>query len=108
MDKKYTLKKENERTLKVIVNEYEKRDKKRKHHDSEKVKTKEPISLSLILISIGSFLFPPLGYIFYMVWKNRKPKDSQRCGWCSLIGCIFYIILAIVLVLVLKPGIKTA
>lgn len=53
------------------------------------------------LFGILSFLLPPVGYVLYLVWKKTKPQTSIFCGWGSLIGCIFYIILAIVLILVL-------
>lgn len=53
------------------------------------------------LFGILSFLLPPVGYVLYLVWKKNKQQTSTFCGWGSLSGCIFYIILAIVLILVL-------
>lgn len=53
------------------------------------------------LFGILSFILPPVGYVLYLVWKNSKQERSTFCGWASLIGCGFYIILAIVLILFL-------
>ncbi len=59
-----------------------------------------------IIFGILSFILPPLGYVLYLVWKVKKPKASKVCGWCALASCLFYIVLAFILILVLKPGLK--
>ena len=33
---------------------------------------------------IASFVLPPLGYIFYSVWKKSKPRNSYSSGWGAL------------------------
>ncbi len=53
------------------------------------------------LFAILSFVLPPVGYVLYLVWKTNKVKKSLFCGWASLLGCAFYIILTIILILVL-------
>ena len=35
---------------------------------------------------IAGFVLPPLGYIFYSVWKKSKPRDSYSSGWGALWG----------------------
>lgn len=47
------------------------------------------------------FFLPVVGYILYLVWKEEKPRYSNSTGWGSLLGCFFYIVVAIVLILVL-------
>lgn len=47
-----------------------------------------------------SFFVPVVGYIFYMVWQNKKPRYSKSSGWGAIFGCFFYLILIIALILV--------
>ena len=49
---------------------------------------------------ILSFFLPILGYIFYLVWQTKKPLKSKSCGWGSLIGSVFYIVVAIAAILI--------
>ena len=50
---------------------------------------------------ILSFFLPILGYIFYLVWQTKKPLKSKSCGWGSLIGSVFYIVVAIIIILII-------
>lgn len=78
-----------------------KKEKNTKIEMVEQVSPQESPKYIIWLFGILSFILPPVGYVFYLVWKNTKFKVSQFCGWGSLIGCFFYILLAIVLILVL-------
>ncbi len=53
------------------------------------------------LFGVLSFVIPPVGYVLYLVWKKSNHSVSTFCGWGSLTGSIFDIILAIILILVL-------
>lgn len=72
----------------------------------ERKNTSTNNSLVKVCFGILSAILPPVGYVLYLVWKKKKPTHSLACGWGSLIGCLLYLVLAIVLILVLKPGIK--
>lgn len=50
----------------------------------------------------AGFFLPPLGYIFYSVWKESKPKSSYSSGWGALWGVLFYIVGALVFILFIK------
>jgi hypothetical protein len=78
-----------------------KKEKNAKVEMVEKTSLNESPKYVTWLFGILSFILPPVGYVLYLVWKNSKFKVSQFCGWGSLIGCFFYIILAIILILVL-------
>lgn len=51
---------------------------------------------------IASFVLPPLGYIFYSVWKKSKPRNSYSSGWGALWGFLFYVVGALVYILFIK------
>ena len=51
---------------------------------------------------IAGFVLPPLGYIFYSVWKKSKPRNSYSSGWGALWGFLFYVGGALVYILFIK------
>ena len=50
-------------------------------------------------LGILCFLFPLLGLILYLVWKENKPKKSSGAGktalWGFILTIIFYIIIGV-------------
>lgn len=68
--------------------------------------TKDSKSLKNIAFGILGFLIPPVGYVLYLVFQKKNAKLSKTIGWFTLIGCAVYLVLIIVLILILKPGIK--
>ena len=42
-----------------------------------------------------SFLFPIVGLILYLIWKDFLPQRAHSCGKGALIGFVIYIILTV-------------
>ena len=40
------------------------------------------------LYSILSFIFPIVGLVLFLVWKNDKPTVAKSCGLCALVSFI--------------------
>lgn len=55
---------------------------------------------SIFLIILGFFL-PIVGFILFLVWKEKKPVKSSSTGWGSLLGLVFRIIVLIWIVLMI-------
>lgn len=47
-------------------------------------------------------VMPIAGYVLYLVWKEKKEKDSQSSGWGALWGCLLYFVLFFVWALFIK------
>lgn len=44
-----------------------------------------------------SFLFPIVGLILFIVWKEDRPKTSSTCGVCALISFLLGVVGSIIL-----------
>jgi|TARA_B100001971_G_scaffold87652_1_gene80976 hypothetical protein len=42
------------------------------------------------------FLFPLLGLILYIMWKDEKPVAASECGKFAIYGVIFGIVLSVI------------
>ncbi len=51
-------------------------------------------------MGIVCFLFPVVGLILYLVWKDAKPRKSKGAGKCALWGLIIELIILIALPIV--------
>jgi hypothetical protein len=47
-----------------------------------------------------SFLWPLLGLILYLVWKDERPLRAKSCGKGALIGVILYVALTFVWIVI--------
>lgn len=50
------------------------------------------------------FLFPVIGLILYLVWKDKLPLRAKSCGKGALIGFILGVILNIIYFVVIFPA----
>ena len=46
------------------------------------------------------FLFPLVGLILYLVWKDTMPLRAKSCGKGAIIGVIFYVVFVILMVVI--------
>ena len=46
------------------------------------------------------FLFPVVGLILYLVWKDTMPLRAKSCGKGAIIGVIFYVVFVILMVVI--------
>ena len=46
------------------------------------------------------FLFPLVGLILYLVWKDTMPLRAKSCGEGAIIGVIFYVVFVILMVVI--------
>ena len=47
-------------------------------------------------LNILAFLFPLVGLILFLVWKDTLPLRSKSCGKGALVGVILYVIFIII------------
>lgn len=46
------------------------------------------------------FLFPIVGLILYLVWKDTLPLRARSCGKGAIIGVIFYVVFVVLVVVI--------
>ncbi len=62
----------------------------------------DPIDSLRWLFAVVSFLCPVVGYVLYLVWKQKHTRTSDMSGWAALLGVFAYIIFFFVWVFFIK------
>ena len=51
---------------------------------------------------VASFVLPPLGCVFYGMFKEKEPEQSKMSGYGTLYGILFYFVFFLVFLLFIK------
>ena len=58
-------------------------------------------SIKSILLMIMGFFLPIVGFILYLVWKEKRPVKANSTKWGSMLGMVFRLVIIIWVILML-------